>query len=175
MTSPASVFLLAVSWTALLSACGTVRLPDERPADFAVEAAWSTGSLPPQYHHRERLEITPSGAGALRSETAYGDGPSGTWSFQLNAADLDTLYDDLREAGLVRSWLRDSDPPVGGSSWWADVTAAGQTIEIPAFVRRGQASKERVGDALRAAVPGDVWAAHREWLAEAQAEGTGGG
>ncbi|MEM0962629.1 MAG: hypothetical protein AAGK21_08860 [Bacteroidota bacterium] len=152
---------------AVAGACASVRALEERPDDFSVEARWRTGSLPPPYHHSEHITISPAGDGVLRGETAYGDGPSETWTFQLGEDDLDRLYDDLREAGLFRSWREDTNPPVGGGSWWADVTAGGDTTEIPSFPRGGWGDKQRVEDVLRSAVPSATWSAHASWLSDA--------
>ena len=155
----------------LVAGCGhsPAALPD-RPADFAVAYGWSSGSLPPRYHHRHRLEVAADGAGTLLAETAYGDGPSQSWTFSLTDAERDALYAALRDGDAFQAWREDDNPPVGGSSWWAELRAGGAVTEIPGFVRRGQADgKDALADVLRGAVPASVWAEHLNWLASSQA------
>lgn len=162
--------LLSITAAFTLGACASApHLPTDRPDDFSVIYGWSTGSLPPQYHHSVRLDIAPDGSGSLRGASAYGQGPTETWAFALSPTDLDALYADLHAAGLFRSWSEDGDPPIGGSSWWAEAKARGQTVEVPPFVVRGQGdAKMAVEDILRSAAPAEVWAAHAAWLTETQ-------
>ena len=160
----------------IAAGCGhSTAVPDAPPADFAVTAGWSTGSLPPQYHHSWRLDVATDGAGTLAAETGYGDGPSRTWTFRLADTDRDSLYTSLLTGDAFRAWSEDRDPPVGGASWWARIQAGGETTEIPHFVtRRQNADKESLERVMRKAVPASVWAEHLNWLAEARATLDGG-
>jgi hypothetical protein len=155
-----------------LSAC-TAAPPSERPAsrsaghpdDFSVRYFWDTGSLPPEYHYRHVIEVQRDGAGTASITRSYGDGPSETLPFQLEAGAMDTLYADLDAAGLFSTrWREESDPPVGGSYWSLTATADGRTVEVPTYVVEGQqAAAEQIAGRVRAVVPAAVQAELDAW------------
>ena len=158
----------------LLSACTAVPTTDQptdgRPADFSVRYDWDTGSLPPPYHYRVVTEVGPDGDGTATVTLHYGEGPSHTVAFRLDAAALDALYADLRAEGLSSTaWAEESHPPVGGAYGWVTAAADGRTVEVPAFVVAGQrAAAARITERVRAAVPEAERAALAAWREEAQ-------
>ncbi len=156
----------------LLAACGPrPTTSDAVPADAALVYEWNTGSLPPAYHRTETIRVAPDGAASLEVQRSYGGGLSQTWPFRLDDAARQRLYAALQEAGLGTRWREESDPPIGGASWTASVTADGQTTRVPSFVvPRQQGAKERVGEAVRAVVPDSVAAARDAWLEATEGE-----
>jgi len=156
----------------LLTSCGPRPTPATGvPPDFAVVYEWNTGSLPPAYHRTETIRVAPDGAATLGVRRRYDDGVSQSWSFPLDDAGRQRLYAALQEAGLGTDWREESNPPIGGASWTATVTADGRTTSVPNFVVRSQQGpKERVGETLRAVVPDSVAAARDAWLETTEGE-----
>ena len=160
------VLLLSV----LGGACAAPTPAPPPSPDASLELRWSTGSLPPRYHHRRTVRFGPDG-GTLAVALAYGEGPDTTFAFSLAPAERAALWADLDGLGLwSRRWSEDRDPPVGGSSWSLDARDGARSAEIPAFVVRRQSdAKQAVQERVEAAVPAAVEAAADAWRADAQA------
>lgn len=168
-TSPIVPMRLAVLLSLLVGAC-TGPAPTSGPADDAeLELRWSTGSLPPAYHHAETTRIEPDG-GTLAVTLSYGQGPDTTFTFSLDEAERTALWADLDALGLwSRRWSEDRDPPVGGSSWSLDARDGARSAEVPPFVAQRQSdAKQALRDRIDAAVPLAVQAAADAWRVDAQ-------
>jgi hypothetical protein len=167
--SVASLLLLA-----LLVACTPAAAA--MPADFALAYVWREGSLPPPYHYSYQITLNADGTGAIAFTPDYAGPAVPTWEelFQLSAADLETFYQGLVDAGLLRErWRADSDPPVGGSSAIVQATANRRAITIPGFVvERQQAQAAAIHALIEAQVPAPIWtklrAQHEAYMAEAE-------
>ncbi len=169
---------LAVGLTGCSALGATTPQPISRPDDFALTYEWVEGSLPPPYHYEYVIRLTASGQGEVIMTPDYpaDDVPVWTETFSLPADQFDQLYATMAAEGLLtQAWQAQGDPPVGGSSEWLTVTAAGRLIEIPAFVVPAQASRaEAIYAALRSAVPETIWSkleAQRQEYVEAHPDG----
>lgn len=163
------VLLLAL---ALGGCAASPNAPATRPADFALSFVDQSGSVPPPYAYTKRMTLAPDGAGTYEVEISYG-GPSRTWEFSLTSAEMDALYARVRDAGaFIRGWRADDNPPAGGGSFWLDATAAGQTVEVPAYVVGSlNGPRADVEDAARTAVPAALSLEAQSWMNEVQSEG----
>lgn len=151
-----SILLLVLPF--LISACSSVSIPAEMPSDFAVSYYWSEGSLPPPYHNEYDIQILADGQGTIVYRPDYeGSGPEWTESFTVSEEARQAIYDMMSDAEvLTKSWAEDDDPPVGGSYSWMDVTADGETIEVPSFPQDAT-GLEAIYDAIEDLVPDEIW------------------
>lgn len=134
--------------------------PGERPADFAITVEHVDGSVPPPAHTEWTLEVDAAGRGTIAYLPDYeGEGvPTFRERFAVDAASLDALYAHLAELDLLRSREEGENPPVGGATESATVTADGERYEIPTYAD-GVAPLEPVGEEIRDLAPASVWEA----------------
>ncbi len=159
--SPAAGPAIATVILAILFAtgCGSAGGDStDPPDDFAITVEHSDGSVPPPAHVQWRLAVDETGQGILDYTPDYpGDGvPTFTAQFDVETTTVDDLYAALEKRDLLRNQDEASDPPVGGASDSATVTADGETYEIPAFTDEGAplAPLERQ---IHRLVPRQVW------------------
>lgn len=136
---PAVLPVIAIALTALAGCGGADSGPDGPPEDFAIAVEHSDGSLAPPAHVQWRLTVDGTGQGTLEYVPDYpGDGvPTFTAQFDVDAGALDDLYAALDERDLLRDIEPAADPPIGGATESATVTADGRTFEIPAYADSG--------------------------------------
>ena len=160
------VFLL------ILIGCGMSNMPSQRPADFSVVYSWQAGSLPPPYHYEYTITISSGGQGDLVMVPSYpaDDFPRWQEPFQVEAADLDRLYQQFLDQGLfTRSWQAESELRVGGSSEWLGVAAAGTEVTTPRQVAaRHEPAATELYTAVKAMVPPAIWSKLEAQLKEYQ-------
>ena len=134
--------------------------PVARPDDFSVTYDWYEGSLPPPYHYEYTVSIAADGAGQVVYTPDYPGGETPTWTedFALDAAQLDALYAQVRDLGvLTTTWSEADDIPVGGSHSTLTIVASGKTIDIPAFPARMAEQADSAKSAVYSAVPAEIW------------------
>ena len=126
------------------------------PADFAVHYAWSTGSLPPQYHYSYSVHLGPGSGGRVDFRPGY-DGPTWTERFPVSDAQLRALYATLRERGVFdREWPQGT-PMVGAAGEWLEAVAGGRRAKLPDMPRdEDRAALREVYAAVTALVPAGV-------------------
>lgn len=131
-----------------------------RPDDFAISFEHVDGSVPPPHHHEWTLHVAADGAGKLAFTPDYPrEGvPTYRSTFEVDPAALDALYEDLQAEGLLGAEIAPvEDPPVGGDTETATVTAGGESYEIPAFDASGSQPLDDVSAQVRDLVPEKTW------------------
>ncbi len=85
--------------------------------------------------------------------------PVWTETFTVEPAALDAFYSQLVAAGAFSvPWREEDQPPVGGSSSSAGITAHAQNVAIPSFVVASQAAAQaEISAAFVALVPQPIW------------------
>jgi hypothetical protein len=145
----------------LLPACAQRPTTTPRPDDFQAAYHWAAGSMPPPYHYEYSIFVGPGPQGRIVYRPDYDFEGVPVWeeSFPVTDAELEALYTLMAEQGMfTRQWQRQSDPPVGGSSEWLDVTAGGTTYRIPTYVEpRTAANAQAIFGAISALVPQELW------------------
>jgi hypothetical protein len=146
----------------LLTACQrTPAVPAERPEDFRLVYQWWAGSMPPPYYYEYRLEMEGSGSAWIILTPDYPSPtvPAFTENFSLSPAELDDLYQKLAGQGLFsQRWQAEEYPPVGGSTWLLEATAAERNVRLLSYtVERQQPQAEQIAEAVQAVVPAEVW------------------
>ncbi len=148
-----------------LSACGGDDDSDDgRPDDFSFVFQHVDGSTPPPFHAEWTIEVDANGSGSASYVPDYAgdDVPLYSTDLQLDADQLDSIYEDMRDAGLLEDIEKSDDPPIGGSIETAAIMADGKTYVVPAFDDSGGAPIAEVSDAIVALVPEDDWATFEE-------------
>ena len=155
---PALPPVIAIALIAL-AGCGEGPEPgDEPPADFAIVVEHSDGSVPPPAHAEWRLAVDETGQGTLEYTPDYpGDGvPTFTAQFDAQPGAMDDLYSAMAKRDLLRDLEPDPDPPIGGATESATVTADGHTYEVPAF-SDGSAPLAPLERQIHRLAPRQVW------------------
>jgi NitT/TauT family transport system substrate-binding protein len=133
----------------------------KRPADFSFRYTWSAGSMPPPYHYEYTIEIGPGTEGKITFLAGYAgmDAPQWVETFRVEDEDADRLYALVAEKKLMeKKWRTQEAPPVGGSSYWAQITSNGRQADIPSHLESGdEAVVADVYEDMRALVPKSVW------------------
>lgn len=132
-----------------------------QPADFSVRYEWRAGTMPPPYHYEYSIQIGPGEQGKIVYQPDYDSESVPTWTeeFTVTKQQLADLYGLVADRKLLREkWGEVTDPPVGGSMQWAEITAHGKTYEIPSQLQGFQ--EEAAGtlyEAVRGMVPQETW------------------
>ncbi len=132
-----------------------------QPADFSVDYEWRAGTMPPPYHYEYSILIGPGEQGQIVYQPDYDSENVPTWSeeFTVTRQQLSDLYNLVVDRKLLREkWGKVTDPPVGGSLQWAEITAHGKTYKIPSHLQGFQ--EEAAGtlyEAVRGMVPQETW------------------
>lgn len=158
LTIPALTPVIAVALIASAGCGGDEPGPVTAPEDFAITIEHSDGSVAPPAHVQWRLEVDETGQGTLAYTPDYpGSGvPTFTAQFDVEAGARDELYAELAERDLLRNLEPADDPPIGGSSDSAAVTADGDTYEIPAWTDDG-APLATLKRRIHRLAPAEVW------------------
>lgn len=133
-----ALFLMFCCLVALTACQQAAALPPSAPEDFAVVYHYNVGSLPPEYYYEYTIYIDHSG-GMVTYQHGYGDGDEGfeMWSetFPLAPEQVEALYDTMVEQGVwSRRWQQEEQMPTGGDVEWLEVTAQGESVEVPTYV-----------------------------------------
>jgi hypothetical protein len=143
-----------------LAGCGgdSDDVPAPPPGDFAITVRHVDGTLPPPEHVEWTLAVDDDAQGKLDYTPDYhGAGvPTFSAQFDVEGAAIADLYDGLVDNDLLRSQAQSGEPPPGGASVSATVTAGGETHEIPAYTD-GSAPLAPVERLIRRLVPRQVW------------------
>ena len=142
-----------------LAGCGDDSGDDGRPDDFAFKFQHVDGSVPPPYHAEWSVEVDADGSGTATYVPDYPgeEVPVYTVDLDLDDAQLDAIYEDLGDAGLLEEMDEASDPPVGGDVETAVIMADGETVTVPGFDESGSSPAAEVSEAVQALVPEDEW------------------
>ncbi|MGB3543312.1 hypothetical protein [Rubrivirga sp.] len=141
----------------VLGACSSASLPDQRPADFALEYGRISGSVPPPSDYTRLVEVDPSGAGALTVAMRYVPGDREvTVPFVPDAVAMDRLYQDVAHSGAFVWRLRDAEPSPGSSPWWVAVAVDDRVIEASVLSSGGYKAGMRLRAIVDATLPADV-------------------
>ena len=155
-----------------LVACGPPNsaAPPQTPGALSVAYQWHSGPVAPPYVRTETIDVAPSGEGRLASARGAVEHEV---AFRLSPEQMQALYADLRAAGLYDGFAAPDGPPrAGGATWELTVTADGQTTTVPrAVARRDEDAKERIGQAITAAVPASARADMDAWIAATEPSG----
>lgn len=148
----------------LLAGCGGSGDDDEKgmPADFELRFEHYDGTVAPPHHREWTIELDAGGNGTVRYVPDYaGEGvPVYEDDFTVPGPAVAALYAELADAGLLEGDLAEaSDPPIGGAVERAQITAADERIDVPAFVESGASPLEPVSDRIEALVPAERWRA----------------
>ncbi|MFN8112450.1 MAG: hypothetical protein U0R51_04545 [Solirubrobacterales bacterium] len=156
---PAALPAIAIALIALAGCGGNDSgTGEDPPDDFAITVEHSDGSVPPPAHVQWRLAVDETGQGILDYVPDYpGDGvPTFTAQFDVDPGAVDDLYSALAKRDLLRDLDPDPDPPIGGATESATVTADGKTFEIPAFAD-GAAPLAPLERQIHRLAPRQVW------------------
>ena len=158
-----SALLTAAALTLALTACGggdSTGPSESRPDDFAFTFVHADGSVPPPFHAEWTVKVDADGAGLATFTPDYsGDGvPTYRSRFEVSDEDMDRIYADMRDAGLLEDITETDDVPVGGSVETATIYADGETFDVPPFDEDGGAPLADVSEAVRGLVPAADWA-----------------
>jgi hypothetical protein len=156
---PAALPAIAIALIALAGCGGNGSgTGDDPPDDFAITVEHSDGSIAPPAHVQWRLAVDETGQGILEYAPDYpGDGvPTFTAQFDVDPGAVDDLYAALTEQDLLRDLDPAPDPPIGGATESAIVTADGRTVEIPAFTD-GAAPLAPLERQIHRLAPRQVW------------------
>lgn len=159
MRFPIPAVLPAIAIALALAGCGGGSEPgDEPPEDFAITIEHTDGSVAPPAHAEWRLAVDETGQGILEYTPDYpGDGvPTFTAQFDADPGAIDDLYTALARRDLLRDLEPGADPPIGGATESATVTADGRTFEIPAFAD-GSARLAPLERQIHRLAPRQVW------------------
>ena len=159
MRFPIPAVLPVIAIALALAGCGGGSEPgDEPPEDFAITIEHSDGRVTPPAHAEWRLAVDETGQGILEYTPDYpGDGvPTFTAQFDVDPGAIDDLYTALAERDLLRDLEPEPDPPIGGATESATVTADGRTFEIPAFAD-GAAPLAPLERQIHRLAPRQVW------------------
>lgn len=133
MTGRTAMTLVAAAIALAAAGCGEDDdrgggVPDQRPADFAVTFTHVDGSVPPPHHAEWVRRADSDGPDGIRYTPDYpGEGvPTFVEEFELSPAELDRLYSQLREAGLLEAGNEGSEVLPGGDLNTARVTLEGE-------------------------------------------------
>jgi hypothetical protein len=153
---------------ALFGIGGCAQEPVSRPSDFKVVLSWHTGAVPENYWYSYRLIIGPSETGKLHYRSGNGQVE---WSdeFAVSNEDLDKLYTQVREQGMLRSNWKQGDQIDGGPATSIQITSNGKFHSIGERSELIEAERELVDaliDRLESLVPDDLW----ETMYQLQAE-----
>lgn len=132
----------------------------ERPDDFALTFEHVDGSVPPPGHQEWIVEVAADGSGTLEYLPDYpGEGvPTYRAEFEADPTELDALFAELAAEGLLEEEIGGSDdPPVGGDTETATITAEGESFDVPAFDGSDEAALAGVSEAVRGLVPDEIW------------------
>ena len=130
-----------------------------RPKDFTLQYDWCAGSMPPPHHYEYTIHIGLGLRGEIIFHPDYpGLGtPEWTEPFDVAEESLDALYALVEDRVLSREWVKVEDGAVGGSLEWMSGTVGGQRFRVPSRVEEEKVL-EPVYDAIKALVPGAIWA-----------------
>ncbi len=133
--------------------------PESRPDDFAFTVVHSDGSVAPPYHAEWSVEVDAEGNGLATYTPDYSgeDVPTYKAKFEVSDEDMDRIYAEMRDAGLLEEIEPADDPPIGGSTETARIYADGETFDVPAFDSSGGETLGSVADSVRGLVPGEDW------------------
>lgn len=153
---------------ALFGIGGCAQEPVSRPSDFKVVLSWHTGALPENYWYSYRLIIGPSTTGKLRYQSGNGQVE---WSaeFTVSDEDLDRLYKQILEQGMLRSNWEQGDQIDGGPATSIQITSNGKFHSIGERSELIEAERELVDalvDRLESLVPDDLWETMNQLQAE---------
>ena len=153
---------------ALFGIGGCAQEPVSRPSDFKVVLSWHTGAVPENYWYSYRLIIGPSATGKLHYRSGNGQVE---WSdeFAFSDEDLDKLYTQVREQGMLRSNWKQGDQIDGGPATSIQITSNGKFHSIGERSELIEAERELVDaliDRVESLVPDDLW----ETMYQLQAE-----
>lgn len=132
---------------------------EPRPPDFSLRYEWNEGSLPPPDYYEYCIRIGPGTACEIVFRPDYPQHDPPTWRvpFATDEKALDQLYEAAAEAGVFkRVWERRSNPPVGGSLEWIELTAGGNTVRVPSMAR-GAGRLKPLYRMIHALVPHAIW------------------
>jgi len=170
----AATVLASVASLLLLAGCGSSGDDvAEPPADFAITIHHVDGSVPPPDHVEWTLTVDDALQGTLDYTAGYPgpDTPTYKAQFDVESTAMRDLYDELADNDLLRDQDESSDPPIGGSSVTATVTADGKTYEIPAYTDDG-APLQPLAGVIHRLVPRLTW---NDFEKRASAHYEGGG
>ena len=115
--------------------------------------------MAPPYHVEWTVEVRPDGSGKATYTPDYsGDGvPTYKATFTVSAEDMDEIYGQMRDAGLLEPIGTTDDVPVGGPVESARIYADGETFDVPAFDEEGGSPLAPVSAAVQGLVPTADW------------------
>lgn len=166
MTRSRALLVPVLLLCALLGGCGgsggsgdSSDAPADRPDDFAISFHHSDGSVAPPYHAEYTIEVDSDGSGRATYWPDYpGKGvPAYKSTFTLDDSELDDLYGEVRDAGLLTDIEESDDPPIGGSVETAEITADGETYEVPGFAADGSSPASAISGQMVGLVPTADW------------------
>jgi len=153
------------TFSLLLLICFTscTSMPEKYPDDFSLVLEWDTGALPPEYHYQYTITIGPGPQGEFVYHPGYEASPDNTWITTLSVSidDLQSLYDYLRENGVLRKNWQKGMPLLGGQGTSIIITAFDQQYLVPSVSEVSQNERElveRTIEEIRSYVPADIWA-----------------
>ena len=159
--SPAAVAATALALlVAVLAGCGGEE-ESGAPRDLSILYTHFDGSMPPPYHQEWGILLRPNGTGDITYRPDYPEAGVPTYRAPLDVgeAEIDRLYTEMRDAGLLEGGIAPApNPPVGGPIDRASVVADDKGVEIPSFDEEGEVPLDPVLKEIRALVPDEVWA-----------------
>jgi hypothetical protein len=153
---------------ALFGISGCAQEPVSRPSDFKVVLSWHTGAVPENYWYSYRLVIGSSTTGTLHYQSGNGQVE---WSdeFTVSDEDLDRLYTQVREQGMLRSNWKQGDQIDGGPATSIQITSNGKFHSIGERSELIETERELVDaliDRLESLVPDNLWGTMNQLQAE---------
>lgn len=152
----AAVFLGCVSANSRSGA----PVPNNRPADFALEYSWRAGSVAPASRYEYTIEIKPDGAARVTMFPDYNAAgvPEFAEAFTIEAERLDGFYRTLLADELFANQWRKSfePPPPGAPTQRLRATAGKRHVELDGHLT-AQARANRIYRSVYDVVPSAVW------------------
>jgi hypothetical protein len=131
------------------------------PADFSVELAWNTGSLPPEHTYNYIINIGPEMQGVLEYQFGYGDSTNNnsySEEFQITQEVIEQLYYDLQD--MFREDWEVGETADGGPASSLTLSAYNTHYHIPSLSKLSSDDYARMDAAIetiRNAVPVELW------------------
>jgi hypothetical protein len=134
-------------------------------SEITIQYYWVAGSMPPPYH--SEYEILIQGGKCILTylpDYPFESTPVWTYEFPLAEDVFHNLLNTIQKLDTFNyPWIKEDDPPVGGSLEWLKLKDAVREVKIPASLN--SVGKERIAElyqAIRNAVPDSIWGELRE-------------